>query len=464
MHFFNTLSLFTVFITLTSHFCLISGAWWNSGWEYRVPLTLYADGYERFDRTEVIGVNFNELLTALGSSNNVNPQSVRVIEINQNDAIIDDHVPFQYDPVNTSEGELVVVMTGTTKATDKRRYHVYFDVEGKEFDPPSVDNMVTFRDDVMWPEGDEEAQASVHIQNKMGQYYYHKLGGGFASVIDNDGIDWVAWSSSKGSSGEYRGMMNGRAGYHPGYDDYTSHVVFAGPVRVRVQTNDFALWWDFYPNSIACFRVNHIFDTWCYEGVPGGKIDEADNFCGSDNHPPKYQNENGWKSFDEWFYVGDRKTDHILYLGHTGKAQTPTAVPDNVRTFEPTLTNPKPFEVGDSGDSMEKIKIHWPGDVPNPLKFVTGFLTNDSHENNVNRVESERQELTKQWGEPQDRASHDDPTIIQSHRVILGKQSNAIGSQQEIYSVRGRRVTKTQLNRTHPSAIYIVDRQVTIMR
>ena len=41
--------------------------------------------------------------------------------------------------------------------------------------------------------------STLAIDTATGKYYYDVDGGGFASIIDNDGNDWISWNSAFGS-------------------------------------------------------------------------------------------------------------------------------------------------------------------------------------------------------------------------------------------------------------------------
>jgi hypothetical protein len=69
--------------------------------------------------------------------------------------------------------------------------------------------VVTATDDVP-----HEGQLSIVVSTAIGTWYYHKPGGGFASLDDVDGQDWIGYTPGGGSAGEYRGIPNG-GGFHP---------------------------------------------------------------------------------------------------------------------------------------------------------------------------------------------------------------------------------------------------------
>lgn len=57
-------------------------------------------------------------------------------------------------------------------------------------------------DALMW-----EDELSYVIKTPICKYIYHKDCGGFASIIDNDGNDWISYHNYGGSDGKYRGIQ-----------------------------------------------------------------------------------------------------------------------------------------------------------------------------------------------------------------------------------------------------------------
>lgn len=129
--------------------------WWDAGWDYRVKVTADAAGYARKNKPAEFNVNFTQLWTSLGKTGTLDPNSIRVVEVDANDVVIDADVPFQFDKAadynaaNKAAGTLVLIMEGNTAAGATRAYHVYFDVTGKGFAAPNVPPQV-----ILTEEGD----------------------------------------------------------------------------------------------------------------------------------------------------------------------------------------------------------------------------------------------------------------------------------------------------------------------
>lgn len=169
--------------------------WWNNDWDYRVEVTANAASVARTDKPAEFDLNFTQLWASLGKTGTLDPNSVRVVEVDANDNVIDATVPFQFDEAidfnatTKAAGTVVVIMEGNTPAEATRRYHVYFDVTGKGFAPPTVTPLITFNGSAT-----DEGMAAYRMDTPVGTYFYHVKGGGFSSFNDLSGNDWISWN------------------------------------------------------------------------------------------------------------------------------------------------------------------------------------------------------------------------------------------------------------------------------
>ncbi len=134
---------------------------------------------------------------------------------------------------------------------------------------------------------DHRGQPTFRIDTPAATWYYHKAGGGFASLIDPGGRDWIGFGPTGGSDGAYRGIPNlvHPAGYfHPGGDGCDSRVVDASDARVVIESTAaggrWAVRWAIEPLWARMTVLAAPEPYWfLYEGTPGGKLDEAGDFC-----------------------------------------------------------------------------------------------------------------------------------------------------------------------------------------
>ncbi|MCB8935213.1 MAG: InlB B-repeat-containing protein [Candidatus Promineofilum sp.] len=302
--------------------------WWDAGWDYRVEVTAAAAGYARKNKPAEFDVNFTQLWTSLGTSGTLDPNSIRVVEVDGDDNVIDADVPFQFDKATDynaatkAAGKVVVIMVGNTGAGATRTYHIYFDVTGKGFAAPNVTPQVVLS------EVSDESVAAYKLQTATGNLYIHKSSGGVSSYNDLNGNDWVSWNSSAGSSGSDRGIPNAAGGsneaiFHPGKGKMTPTVLSQGPIKVTLHflgkklPGDTQRWegtFEIYPNyttfTMVKARISGAlsYPFWfLYEGTPGGQLNTATDYIvfSDGTQVTGGQTRNGDLPNEEWAYVVD---------------------------------------------------------------------------------------------------------------------------------------------------------------
>lgn len=267
-----------------------------------VDIQVNANGFERWDKPVEV---------ALGTGARV----ARVVEVDPAGGEVDPAVPFQHDPIG-----LVFLLTGNTPTDTTRRYRV-------ELGPnlAAVSPLVTLIDGV-----EDEGQESYQVNTANATWFYHKLGAGFSSLLDCDGLDWLGYHPGGGSAGEYRGIPN--MGYpegycHPGKTVSRSRVIAGGPLCARIEStsNDGVMQcrWDVYPDyarlTVLKMRTPYWF---LYEGTPGGnpggQLDEAGGYCvrSDGTRSPLSERWDGRLPAPEWIYFGAGNVDRVLFLVH----------------------------------------------------------------------------------------------------------------------------------------------------
>ncbi len=296
--------------------------WWNSNWNYRISLKVDVGSYERTEKPVEQYLNLTALLRRIGRSGIVIEDSLRVVEVNSDGDVIDDRVPFQYDVMTDTWGSLLFILTGTTSAGTSRYYDVYFDIAGT-FTPAAVSPQVQLTDDVM-----DEGQAGYRIVTQNATYFYQKEAGGFSSLLDIDGNDWINFHPWGGSDGIYRGipnMVHPDNIFHPGHKNCTSSILYTGPLKVTIHTiSNNGLWectWEIYPYYARMTLLKKADKNYwfLYEGTPGGKLDLTTDFSVRSNGI-RLPVEQSWRQQDipapEWVYFEDSVLDRYIYLVH----------------------------------------------------------------------------------------------------------------------------------------------------
>jgi len=143
----------------------------------------------------------------------------------------------------------------------------------------------------------DEGQEAIAIETAAATYYYHKEGGGFSSLIDRDGRDWISYRPGDGPAGEYRGIPNmvfrGEKGgfFHPGHageKGSETRLLETGPERASLLTTSangrWQVRWDVDAECarMTVLRIDPEDGTYwfLYEGTPGGVFEPGRSLCG----------------------------------------------------------------------------------------------------------------------------------------------------------------------------------------
>ncbi|MEM7335214.1 MAG: Ig-like domain-containing protein [Chloroflexota bacterium] len=319
--------------------------------DYRMTLTVDANGHARTNKVVEYDLDFSAELTNMGAVGAFDEESVRVAEVNSSGALIDSEVPFQFDngsSLDEPSGTLLFMMTGSTGANSNRHYQIYFDTSGTFTAPAAMSDLVERQSN-----GNYRGQESFIIHSKDDAstlntaYYYHMRGGAFASIYDRDGNDWVGYynTSNSQSGGEFRGIPNLGDVFHPGYNSTSapamrsaSTVVEDGPLRLSILSvshdGEWTARWDIFPTyaRMTLLDMPDGGDYWfLYEGTPGGELDytgqDQDVIVRSDG--PSNNAGTPWAVLDqelgpfsnetegEWVYIADATLDRVFFVTHS---------------------------------------------------------------------------------------------------------------------------------------------------
>jgi len=174
--------------------------------------------------------------------------------------------------------------------------------------------------------GTHEGSDSWKIQTPVGSWYFAKNGGGFGSLDDVDGKDWINYHPTGGSAGNYRGLPNL---VHPegifhaggGKTKCTTTVLATGPLAVSLlsETADkrWAMRYDIFKSSVRCTVLKAAHAYWfLYEGTPGGKLElDGNDFVVRDERIGVARD--AWQGRShQWGAFGDRRAGRSLLLVH----------------------------------------------------------------------------------------------------------------------------------------------------
>lgn len=200
--------------------------------------------------------------------------------------------------------------------------------------------------------GIHEGAESWRIQNAVGRWFFAQEGGGFGSLEDVSGNDWIGYHPQGGSAGNYRGLPNL---VHPdgifhagsGKTRCKTTVIANGPLAVSLQseTSD-GKWvtrWDIFKSHARCTVVKADDAYWfLYEGTPGGKLDlDGNDVVFRDGQISSAASR--WQGGShQWVAFGDLRAKRSLLLVHQN-------ADDHEDSYWPMQGNMTVFGFGRSG-------------------------------------------------------------------------------------------------------------------
>ncbi|MFN0089824.1 MAG: hypothetical protein ACKVWR_06060 [Acidimicrobiales bacterium] len=260
-----------------------------AGWRFadrpvRVRVLANAGAVGRVDHVVDAAINFTQILEGVGRAGAApSIPSLRLVEVDTAGAVVDDAVAFQWE--GGANGRLVWMLEGPTPAGVVRTYDLYADVAGSgvAHQPADVAPRVSVS------ELTHEGAATYRIATPNGVWLFDRPGGGFSSLLDPEGRDWISFRNSPGSQGggEFRGipnMVNPEGCFHPGLTNAQSAISASGPLRVSITTSavcgtSWTMRWDI---SVAGAKATILAAPsrpywFLYEGTPGGALDSGDS-------------------------------------------------------------------------------------------------------------------------------------------------------------------------------------------
>ena len=293
--------------------------WADPNRAFYLPVTVESGARAYVDKVGEVFVNVTGLLRQAGWADAVILESLRLVEVDPNGAL--SARPFQFDPFTPDSGTLVFLLAGVTPPETTREYRLYFDVVG-DFEPLETAPLIELTDDVP-----DEGMLAYRIATPAATYFYQKEAGGFSSLLDVDGNDWINFHPWGGSDGIYRGIPNlvyPDNIFHPGHANCTSDILYAGPLKVTIHTiSKNGAWeclWEIYPAHarLTILRAPEQPYWFLYEGTPGGLLDLTTDFSVRSDGTRGDMNQS-WTADvpgPEWVYFEDSLLDRYLYFVH----------------------------------------------------------------------------------------------------------------------------------------------------
>jgi hypothetical protein len=251
--------------------------WWDARWQYRFTVEVAAAGVARDDVVVEAGVDLGALM---GPGATPDPATLRVVEVDGADQVLDGPLPTQFDPSSpgASAGTLLFPLTGATPAGATRRFHAYLNgVGAPPVESPPAAPLVRLAD-----AGVVDGQPTWRIHTSAGSWHYAKEGAAFSGLFDASGKDWIGFDPTPGSTfnGEFRGipqLPEPEGFFHPANRLSSTEVVHDGPVKVTLRSvsNDggFAYTTELFPTFTRSTITRAASPFWfLYQGTPGGGV------------------------------------------------------------------------------------------------------------------------------------------------------------------------------------------------
>jgi len=170
--------------------------------------------------------------------------------------------------------------------------------------------------------GVDEGRDAIIVSTSTAKWYMDIKGGGFSSLVDTDGNDWISWSESS----TYNGIPNLRFPanvFHPGQDKCTTWVETQSSEAVtlisRTLDNKWQCAWKITDSHATC-TVDKVGNSYwfLYEGTPGGVSEkDTDFWIRSDGSTNTLSNGfGGDMAGPEWVVFGDSNLGRVLFFFH----------------------------------------------------------------------------------------------------------------------------------------------------
>ncbi|SOE20921.1 hypothetical protein SAMN06298216_1396 [Spirosomataceae bacterium TFI 002] len=183
-------------------------------------------------------------------------------------------------------------------------------------------------------ESNDEGMRAYKIETQSATYFYQTEAGGFSSIIDTYGNDWINFKTEPKSTfpasaaSDYRGLPNlvhggpqGGLG-HPGFSKCTSTIITKNTIRSTSNDGKWEWEWRFFPDhaKLNLIKTDPSRSYWfLYEGTIGGNYEPENDLWGTNvdglrkDKPDFIKNEG---VFENWqtVYFGDKDGKNTFFI------------------------------------------------------------------------------------------------------------------------------------------------------
>ncbi len=145
--------------------------WWNTSWNYRIPITVSTGSHDRNDTIISAYFNFTQRLSNLGIQETFDNYSIRLIEYSGDNALHELNSTFKnstdYNAAANAIGEVIFSLNGTNHKNTERTFHIYFDTTNDPKSAPNYD--MSYINSKITPSG--ESVDALNIYGDVGGHF-----------------------------------------------------------------------------------------------------------------------------------------------------------------------------------------------------------------------------------------------------------------------------------------------------
>lgn len=173
------------------------------------------------------------------------------------------------------------------------------------------------------------------IETKTATYFYDPTAGGFSSILDANGNDWVAfqdqpWNEYPASSASsFRGLPNlvhngdDKGVGYPGHKKCSSQII-GNQIQTSSQSEQWAWTWTFYESYAKLDITKAASDQaywFMYAGTAGGTYSPKVTRWGTNIKGPQYDrfdhyNGSTHEGYYRWFYFNGPNSKQTFWIAH----------------------------------------------------------------------------------------------------------------------------------------------------
>jgi len=171
------------------------------------------------------------------------------------------------------------------------------------------------------------------ISTPTAEYLFDIEGGGFSSIKDNNGVEWIGFRKGEGkvpesASADFRGLPNlvyrgdDNGSGHPGFTNCISKIESEKSIITETKSGRWKWKWTFENEGafLQILKMDTSRNYWfLYEGIPGGIFDPYNQYWG--NEVDEYRTDTPPLNPDllahghwQWAFFGHKEVDNTFFV------------------------------------------------------------------------------------------------------------------------------------------------------